>query len=299
MSRTSTPRKPEFYVYALLDPRKPYSVPVRFARFLMSHEPFYIGKGKGGRVHHHALNCKASYNSHKDSKIRNIHSAGLKVVEVILRSNLTERRALNLEVQLIARIGRANSQTGPLTNRTDGGEGASNRWMSRSARERRSKLSKQWHASLSPDRKREIFDKILLTNSSKSEAEKKKIGARKSKALKKQYARASARWKKEKSQSNSAGQLNRDPALREQTSKQISDTLKRRWAELPHSVKMRKTKHLRNIPASVERKRVSKISSAWWSRTEEERAEINSRRNASIRAAKAMKIHTHKEHIVG
>ena len=116
-------RKREFYIYALLDPRKEGLF--RYGHWVFHFEPFYIGKGKGKRAQHHLMNCSLSSRSHKNNKIKSIKSKGLEPIIVIKKRNLTEKQALEAEVSLIDKIGRSNLKTGPLTNLTDGGEGTS------------------------------------------------------------------------------------------------------------------------------------------------------------------------------
>lgn len=79
-----------FYVYALLDPREE---PPR---------PFYIGKGSGSRAYSH---FSESGQGRKNSRIREIHSAGHEVVVRELVSDLSEPAALRIEAQLISAHG--------------------------------------------------------------------------------------------------------------------------------------------------------------------------------------------------
>ena len=73
--------------------------------------PYYIGKGKGNRVH---IKNKKDIKPPKDkSRI------------LILKQNLTEQEAFRHEVYMIAVFGRKDLGTGILHNRTDGGEGCS------------------------------------------------------------------------------------------------------------------------------------------------------------------------------
>lgn len=116
-------RKREFYIYAILDPRKEGLF--RYGHWVFHFEPFYIGKGKGNRAQHHLMNCSLSSKSHKNNKIKSIKSKGIEPIIVIKKRNLTEKQALTTEVSLIKKIGRANLKSGPLTNLTDGGEGTS------------------------------------------------------------------------------------------------------------------------------------------------------------------------------
>lgn len=105
-----------YYVYALLDPRKPG--PVRFGRHVFDHEPFYVGKGKGDRARNH-LNLKAG-NKHSKNVVRSIRKAGLTPLISIRRQHLDEHSAMDLESKLICRIGRADLGTGPLANWSNG-----------------------------------------------------------------------------------------------------------------------------------------------------------------------------------
>lgn len=98
----------EFYVYVLLDPRKCYS-------------PFYVGKGHGSRAKISAR--EAGTNSLKKNVIYKIKNSGHKPVIMYWEKELNECRAFEIEIELIARWGRRNNNTGILTNLTDGGEG--------------------------------------------------------------------------------------------------------------------------------------------------------------------------------
>ena len=85
--------------------------------------PYYIGKGKGRRIH-----LKAGRAVHLPPKERRI----------FLKKNLTESEALRHEIYMIALYGRKNNGTGILWNFTDGGEGTSGYKWSKEQRERAS-----------------------------------------------------------------------------------------------------------------------------------------------------------------
>ena len=70
--------------------------------------PYYIGKGSGFRAY-----CKRPYKPKDKSRIK------------IIKDNLTEEEAFNLEINLIKQYGRQDLGTGILKNKTDGGEGCS------------------------------------------------------------------------------------------------------------------------------------------------------------------------------
>ena len=76
--------------------------------------PYYIGKGIGQRAWRHCRNDV-------------IHPPVDKSKVVILKSELTEQIAFDVEKQLISQYGRIDNGTGILHNRTDGGDGASGR----------------------------------------------------------------------------------------------------------------------------------------------------------------------------
>ena len=115
----------KFYVYALLDPRKPGRFVYGDVEF--EFEPFYIGKGAGYRAIRHIqyVKTKAKWgwqNKFKHSKIRKILAEGLEPQIVKLKEKLTHDEAMVLEMETIKSIGRFQLN-GPLTNMTDGGEG--------------------------------------------------------------------------------------------------------------------------------------------------------------------------------
>jgi hypothetical protein len=113
-----------YYCYVLLDPRKPI---YNKHGFSFPHEPFYIGIGHGNRKHVHvkeALTTKK--NSIKLNKIRKIIREGYDVIVLQNNRMRTWKEACVYEKQMIHLIGRIDQKRGPLSNLTDGGEGACN-----------------------------------------------------------------------------------------------------------------------------------------------------------------------------
>jgi hypothetical protein len=72
--------------------------------------PYYIGKGKGKRVH---------------SKQRKIKSPVDNLKIIFLKKDLTEEEAFKHEIYMISMLGRKDIGTGILRNLTNGGEGGS------------------------------------------------------------------------------------------------------------------------------------------------------------------------------
>lgn len=143
----------DFYVYVLLDPRKPGNF--EYGPLSFDYEPFYVGKGKGkrdrshfrmGNVRQDAARIKSPF---KVNKILKILESGLEPVVVRIKQEATERVAFKLEMRAIELIGR--KPLGPLTNLTNGGDGVSGYIGDALHCERKGKAAKAWHASLTPD----------------------------------------------------------------------------------------------------------------------------------------------------
>lgn len=109
---------PVYYVYAHLDPTKQIS-PGRFGRGTfscilgMTHQPFYIGKGTGGRFS--SLRRNETHKKRTDF----IKSLGLEPKVHIIKENLTEVEALMLESKLIDIYG-LMANGGALSNLDEG-----------------------------------------------------------------------------------------------------------------------------------------------------------------------------------
>ena len=89
--------------------------------------PFYVGMGVGSRYTHHLRRGKlpkSSRDTRTVYKVRKLIKAGIEPLVIIVRDNLSREQAITLEIALVAAIGRLDLGTGPLTNLTAGGEGA-------------------------------------------------------------------------------------------------------------------------------------------------------------------------------
>ena len=82
-------------------------------------EPFYVGKGKGGRA-----NIMARRNLHHKAIQQKLHRLGMAVEVRIIFSGLSEQEAFNLEIQRIATWRDAGID---LANKSNGGEGQSHK----------------------------------------------------------------------------------------------------------------------------------------------------------------------------
>lgn len=113
--------KERFYVYVYLDPRKKGDY--GYDDYEFECEPFYVGKGHGKRSLEHLRESQLKHKTHKNNKIKKIRSEGLEPIIIKISENLFESDAFDSEVKLIKLIGRYDLGDGPLTNKTDGGEG--------------------------------------------------------------------------------------------------------------------------------------------------------------------------------
>lgn len=180
--------KKMFYCYALLDPRKPgdfnYGPGASF-----KFEPFYIGYGSGNRseVHvKHAISGNYTENPHKVNKIRKILKLGVSVI--VVRTNLgNQEKAQNREIELIRLIGRKDLHLGPLTNLTDGGEGAVGAKPTRATIEKRKAGIRNFYDSMTKSEraefKRSHGEKVSKAKKGKSLSTKGKQNMRVPKSL--------------------------------------------------------------------------------------------------------------------
>lgn len=93
-------------------------------------EPFYVGKGKDGRA------WIEGRNTHFNNVIAKLKRNNLEPTVEIVKENISNEEAKELEIFLIAYYGRADLGLGPLTNQTNGGEGTSGRVCSAETRVR-------------------------------------------------------------------------------------------------------------------------------------------------------------------
>lgn len=129
--------------------------------------PYYIGKGKDQRAY---------------SKGRNeVRPPKDKSRVQIIKANLTEQEAFELEKLYILMFGRIDNETGILRNKTDGGDGASG--AVRSAETRR-KISQALKGRIVPKEVSERHSRILKAKNIKHSEEYKRILSEKLKGRK-------------------------------------------------------------------------------------------------------------------
>ncbi len=99
----STIEKLGYYVYLLIDPR--------------NKKIFYVGKGKGNRIKQHLFGAlkNKTFETKKIKTIRQIEKSGLTVKHFVLRHELTEKEAFEVECATIDILGKSS-----LTNVASG-----------------------------------------------------------------------------------------------------------------------------------------------------------------------------------
>jgi hypothetical protein len=137
-----------------------------YAYFSKRGKLYYIGKGKGRRAW--------------DKNNRTVRIPPDKNNITILKNNLTEEEAYKHEIYMISIIGRRDLGTGPLMNKTDGGEGLSGSIRTEEYKKEKSFSMKKFYNN--PD------------NYAKLCAHNKKVGAN---TAQKNRARQRTHWRKE------------------------------------------------------------------------------------------------------
>jgi hypothetical protein len=123
--------------------------------------PYYVGKGKGNRA----------WNRNKHERIRR----PLKDDRIIIvKDNLTEQEAHNLEINLIAKFGRKDIGTGILRNLTNGGEGGSGRKNSPEHIAAMARANVGNTYNLGKKRSNDVIEKIAKANTGKKRTEETK-----------------------------------------------------------------------------------------------------------------------------
>lgn len=110
-------------------------------------EPFYIGKGQDDRAADHFREYNLKKHHPKNYTIKKAIREGVDLLVEYLWTGLSETEAFRREVWAIAMWGRKDRNDGPLTNLTDGGEGASGQIISEETRLKRIAIMRPIYAS--------------------------------------------------------------------------------------------------------------------------------------------------------
>ena len=186
----------DFYVYALQDVRKHGSFQYRDSQ-LFDHAPYYVGKGHENRINEHDGEIHSKSRTRKANKIRKIfRETDQPPLKIKLYENLTEEQAFETEIFVIKQIGRLDHKRGPLTNATNGGEGAAGWIPSEEIRKKISisnlgkKRSEETRQNMRKPKSEETKQKLRKSKS--EEAKKKmsiaKIGKKRSEETKKKMS---------------------------------------------------------------------------------------------------------------
>jgi hypothetical protein len=111
--------------------------------------PYYVGKGEKSRAYN--KNHNNVYVPPKDRIL-------------FLKKNLTEERAFNHEIYMIAVFGRKDLGTGILHNKTNGGDGSSGRIVTESQRKKQSEKMKGRKGPIISEEGRKKLSQIMKGN---------------------------------------------------------------------------------------------------------------------------------------
>lgn len=117
--------KNDYYIYVYLNQLKCGIWTYHDHTF--EYQPFYIGKGRNKREIIHLCPSMLTTKSIKNSTIKSIiNESGEMPIHYRIYSGLTNKEAINIEIDMIKHFGRKDNGTGILANHTDGGDGANN-----------------------------------------------------------------------------------------------------------------------------------------------------------------------------
>lgn len=253
----ANPTEHVFYVYVLMDGRKPG--PFHYGHWKFSHEPIYVGKGKNGRYKGHLTYTPYwQGNGHKGKKIRKIQREGYDIPVRLVRIKLQEWDAFELEIKLIAKIGRHDLGTGPLTNRTAGGDGISGQVVSKRTRQKLSNAIKKY----AEENKHLVLERAARANqtkASKSKEDKEATRKKQSEAAKKARAKLSKVEKKRLTNARVETMLSKPKRERKRKTEKFKQSMSSRTPE--------------QKALSAEKKRAS-----WFAKPQKERDAIIAKR---------------------
>ena len=106
----------KYYIYLFLDSSKPGEY--IYDDIKLEYEPFYVGKGCGDRIKSSLFDRESPF---KVNKIKSLRDNKIEIISIKLFENLENEESLEIEKDVIKKIGRRDLKLGPLTNLTDGG----------------------------------------------------------------------------------------------------------------------------------------------------------------------------------
>lgn len=116
----------KFYTYIYLDPRHQGTFNYDDGKLILDNLPIYVGKGYDDRCNDHIRDAKnLNKESDKLNLLREILEEGLEPIIIKVLENVSEKEAFDKERYVIRVVGRVDKGLGPLTNKTDGGQGGS------------------------------------------------------------------------------------------------------------------------------------------------------------------------------
>jgi len=243
----------KFYVYAYLD---------------LDGTPFYIGKGCDKRRDNHIRLCRhpETRNDCPDfyAKLREMLDSGTRPERITVLESLPLIDARQWEKALIDEIGRIDLGTGPLTNLTDGSKPGPK------TRQRMSKATAKWHASLTPEEKQNWLDAVSAGFEGMTPEEKQHWNESQSKVKKATWEALTPKEKQREAEVRRATYAAISPEEKKQTSEALS-----------------KAQLARHARATTEEKkrRATAISKGHANRTPEEKKTESENRSKAAKAA--------------
>jgi hypothetical protein len=210
--------------------------------------PYYIGKGRGRRIH----STKRIVKPPKDkSKI------------IFLKQNLTEEEAFKHEIYMIAVFGRKDNGTGILRNLTDGGEGASNQGTP----EQRRESARKREASMTPEQLEQRRETLRKANASRTPEQR-------SESAKKANAKLTPEQRSERSRKAAA---NKTPEQRRESARKAREAYHTKSTPEQRSERARKIARSQTPEQRGEATRKGQAN-----KTPEQRSESARKREASM-----------------
>lgn len=160
----------DYCVYVLSDPRTDGDY--QFGDVYRGPDkPFYVGMGSFNRPYEHLAEARRSTRkTHKLNKIRRILKTHESYGVTLIGAPLTRKQAISLEIRAIAVIGRHDLGEGPLTNKTNGGEGASGAKRTKKQRSNHGKAFRKFLQSMTDAERQDYYGNIVeLTRRTKAE----------------------------------------------------------------------------------------------------------------------------------